>query len=178
MSELTKLAQVLHEEHFRSLVLICGLESRVTGEAAQRPIDPAIAEDHELLHQLIAGLDDINVHNAFEESVLFPLLKDHGDGELAELLTHEHAALAPLAQRLRSAAMATLASGRSEAGWREFCSATLELVSELMFHLQKEEMLIVQKLGTLLDGGTDRALAVRFGSRSGTGAADDEDKAA
>lgn len=177
MTELTKLAAVLHEEHFRSLVLICGLESRVTGESAQQPIDPAIPEDRALLHELIAGLDDINTHNAFEESVLFPLLKDKGDGELAELLTREHAALAPLAQRLRSAALETLNNGRSEAGWKDFCAATLELVSGLMFHLQKEEMLIVQKLGSLIDGGTDRALALRFG-RSGANEAGDEHKAA
>ena len=31
MSGLTELGQLLHEEHFRILVSICGLENRITG---------------------------------------------------------------------------------------------------------------------------------------------------
>ncbi len=178
MSGLTELAQVIHEEHFRSLVLICGLESRVSGDEAARPIDPTFADDRALLDQLICGLDEMKGHNALEESALFPLLKDQGEGELTELLVHEHAALAPITRRLRSIAVRILSEVSSEDAWTEFCAVTRELVAELMFHLQKEENVIVQKLGSLLDPRVDHALALRFRSHAaGSHGADDENAA-
>lgn len=177
MAGLTELAQVIHEEHFRSLVLICGLEGRVSGERAAHPIDPAVEEDRVLLEELIAGLDEISGHNAFEESVLFPLLKDKGEGELTQLLTCEHAALGPLAKRLRAVACAILADGSGAARWAEFCETARDLSAELMFHLQKEETVIVQKLGALLDPRIDHALALRFG-KTAQASADEGEKAA
>ena len=37
MYTLTELGEVLHEEHFRILVPICGLENRITGRRASEP---------------------------------------------------------------------------------------------------------------------------------------------
>ena len=66
MSELTELGQILHEEHFRILVSICGLESRVDGPAAY-PLDPSRAEDRQQLRDLMVALDGVLGHHAFEE---------------------------------------------------------------------------------------------------------------
>ena len=97
MPFLTELGEVLHEEHFRILSLICGLENRVIGAEGRRPIDPRNAEEKEHLQELIVSLDQIIDHNAFEEAVLFPLICARGGGELASLLTHEHVMIGPLA---------------------------------------------------------------------------------
>jgi iron-sulfur cluster repair protein YtfE (RIC family) len=162
MGNLTELGQLMHEEHFRTLVLICGVENRVSGRAAQRPMDPANAEDRTMLEELVSGLGEIGGHNAFEENVLFPLIQDKGSSDLTVLLTHEHAAMAPMVQRLRTAAAEILAGGSGAPRWHEFCAAAKDLATELMFHLQKEEMVVVQQLGAYLDPGVDHALALRY----------------
>jgi hemerythrin-like domain-containing protein len=161
MSDLTELGAVMHEEHFRTLVLICGLENRVTGGFADRPIDPRDVEDRSLLDNLVVGLEEIIGHNAFEESVLFPLLKNVGADDLAELLTQEHFAMGPLAKRLRTLAIEILEHGSSADRWTAFCDAAMDFSAHLMVHLQKEEATIVQQLGTLLDADADHALALR-----------------
>jgi hemerythrin-like domain-containing protein len=161
MSDLTELGAVMHEEHFRTLVLICGLENRVTGGFADRPIDPRDVEDRSLLENLVVGLEEIIGHNAFEESVLFPLLKNVGADDLAELLTQEHFAMGPLAKRLRTLAIEILEHGSSADRWTAFCDAAMDFSAHLMVHLQKEEATIVQQLGTLLDADADHALALR-----------------
>ena len=161
MSDLTELGAVMHEEHFRTLVLICGLENRVTGEFANRPIDLCDAEDRSLLENLVVGLEEVIGHNAFEETALFPLLKDVGADDLAVLLTQEHFAMGPLAKKLRALSGEILEHGSSADRWIAFCDAATNFATHLMLHLQKEEAGVVQHLGTLLDRDVDHALALR-----------------
>ena len=54
MSGLSELGQILHEEHFRILVAICELQNRISGEAADRPLDGGDTEDGRLLTSLLA----------------------------------------------------------------------------------------------------------------------------
>ena len=75
------MGEVLHEEHFRILSLICGLENRVIGAEGGRPIDPRDEDEKEHLQELIVSLDQIIDHNAFEEAVLFPLICARGGAE-------------------------------------------------------------------------------------------------
>lgn len=158
---LTELGQVLHEEHFRILSLICGLEYRVGGAEGRRPIDPRDADEKEHLQELIVALDQIIDHNRFEEAVLFPLLCASGGGELASLLTQEHDSIGPSARRVRKIAAGILAHGIDPARWADFQDASGELVAEMMAHLQKEEMAVVQQLRAFLDEDTDHRLAVK-----------------
>jgi hemerythrin-like domain-containing protein len=159
MSKLTELGEVLHEEHFRILVPICGLENRITGRRAREPLNPRDEDDHTLLEDLVFSLRQVIQHNVFEETVLFPLLCDHGKGELAGLLTQEHVAIGPLARRLCGLAAELLACGANPAQWDEFRDVAQDLVSEMLLHLQKEELLVVQRLDALLDVETDHRLA-------------------
>lgn len=92
----TELGQILHEEHFRILMFRGGLDDRVSGRAAEQPLDPRNAEDREELERLIACLDDLVGHNAFEEAVFYPLIWEGGEGELATLLSEEHATIGSL----------------------------------------------------------------------------------
>jgi hypothetical protein len=45
--------------------------------------------------------------------------------------------------------------------WAEFQSAANDLVAEMMAHLQKEEVMVVQRLRRFLDTDTDHRLALR-----------------
>jgi hemerythrin-like domain-containing protein len=162
MSELTELGQILHEQHFRILVLVSGLENRIRGDGAARPIDVHNENDRALLEELAASLAGAIEHNAFEEKVLFPLLCRHGEGELAELLTQEHVTIGPIVRRVQMLASELLMNGSDPALWPEFRQAAQELVGEMLTHLQKEEMSVVQRLGFFLDAETDHALAHGF----------------
>jgi hemerythrin-like domain-containing protein len=160
MSGLTELGQVLHEEHFRILVSICGLENRVDGPAAAHPLDPNRFEDEQQLQDLMGALDDVLGHHAFEESVIFPLIRSGGEGELAGMLAREHRAIEPMAARLRANTADILENGIDEENWQTFREAARELIDEVMRHLQKEELNIVQRMDFFLDRETDHRLAI------------------
>jgi hemerythrin-like domain-containing protein len=156
-----RIGGVLHEEHFRILALICGLENRVIGTDAQHPIDPRNSEEREQLQELVVSLEQVIDHNAFEEAVLFPLICARGGGDLTSLLTQEHVTIGPLAKRLHRIAATILEHGMDGDRWAEFRSAASDLVVEMMAHLQKEELTVVQRLRAFLDSDTDHRLALR-----------------
>jgi hemerythrin-like domain-containing protein len=168
MSGLTELGQVLHEEHFRILVSICGLENRVKGPAAADPLDPGRAEDKQQLEDLISALDDVLGHHAFEETVIFPLIRSNGGGELTSTLAREHGAIEPMAAWLRAIAAQILDKG-AEGKWAVFREAAAQLIAEVMRHLQKEELNIVQRMECFLDGETDHRLAIQLVAERGHG---------
>jgi hemerythrin-like domain-containing protein len=161
MTDLSELGKILHEEHFRIIMLLCDLEHRITGEAALRPIDPQCEADRGHLRELLFSLDQIVDHNTFEEIELFPIICAHGEEELAALLVDEHDAIGPLAKHLRAIALQILEVGISAQRWHDFRAVASELVSGMMFHLQKEEMTVVQKLARFLDAPADHRLAVK-----------------
>lgn len=166
MAGLSELGQLLHEEHFRILVGACELENRIRGASADRPLNASDAEDRNLLSNLLDGLDRIIVHHAFEEAVVFPLIRDSGDGELTTLLTREHGAIEPKARLLGLLGRQLLGRVASADEWVRFRHAAADLVAEVMLHLEKEELTIVQRLPSLLDASTDHELALRHGSEA------------
>lgn len=163
MAFLSELGEVIHEEHFRMLVMVCELENRVKCAAtASAPLDPANSEDRALLVKVIAGLDELIGHNAFEEAVLFPAIGECDDAAFMGLIAEEHFVIEPLAMRLREIAAETLAEGTSFARWSAFRDAAIELAANLILHLETEEVTIVQRLRTLIDPQTDHELARRY----------------
>ncbi len=162
MAFLSELGEVIHEEHFRMLVMICEVENRVKGEAVAAPVDPTNADDRALLVKLVDGLDELLVHNAFEEAVLFPAIADGGDKTYMGLIAEEHFVIEPLAARLRELAAETLDRGTSFARWTAFRDAAIELAANLILHLETEEVTIVQKLRLLIDPQLDHELARRY----------------
>ena len=167
MSGLTELGQLLHEEHFRILVSICGLENRINGLAATDPLDPSRADDKQQLEDLVSALDDVLGHHAFEETVIFPIIRGKGGGELTSTLAREHGAIEPMAARLRAIAAQILEG--AEGKWEGFREAAAQLIAEVMRHLQKEEINIVQRMECFLDGETDHRLAVQLVAERGHG---------
>lgn len=162
MAFLSELGEVIHEEHFRMLVMVCELENRVKGADTIKPIDAADPEDLALLLTVVTGLDELIGHNAFEEAVLFPAIGESGDEALAGLIAEEHCVIEPLAQRLRALAVDLLNLGTSFARWTAFREAALELAANLILHLETEEVTVVQRLRQLLDPERDHELALRY----------------
>jgi hemerythrin-like domain-containing protein len=142
-------------------MLFCDLENRVGGSAADEPLDPTKPEDRRQLLDLITALDGVVRHNAFEEKELFPLLCSSGAADLAEMLADEHLVMVPLAQRLRRLA-GDLLDGVDQVKWRTFCDAASAFTAEILAHLQKEELGVVQVIDSLLDQRQAEALAHRY----------------
>lgn len=162
-ASVSELGRVLHEEHFWTLMLVNRLEERIAGSEADRPIDPNDAGDREQLDELISLLDDTARHHAFEERLLFPLIRERCGNDVAKTLTEEHSAMGPMSKRLRTIAADILRSGVTAERWQAFRTAGQEFAAYVMLHLQKEELALVQKLGEMLDPETDHVLAERYG---------------
>ena len=69
--------------------------------------------------------------------------------------------IGPLPRRVRGIAARILEDGIDTDRWAEFQSAATDLVAEMMAHLQKEELTVVQRLRAFLDTDTDHRLALR-----------------
>lgn len=167
MTHLSKLGLLLHEEHFRILVLICGIEHRVSGDQARTPLDPDRPEDRLQLKELSNSLGELVRHNAFEEEVLFPLACDGGESDLAALLSEEHGTIGPLTKRLRQLVGEIIHRGAGAGRWGRFCRTARDFVACMMDHLHNEELSLVQRLPIFIDADTDRGLARRFGAERG-----------
>jgi hemerythrin-like domain-containing protein len=143
----------LHEEHEATLALWGRLEQTLATRGNRPPTD----EDLRLMRDCAAQLaDEVTRHFAFEEKDLFPLLAASGEGDIAELLLEEHAAIRDAAQRFSGLARP---GADLQAIWPALRALALELVERLMSHVQKEEMSLLPSLEDLLDEETDLALA-------------------
>ena len=159
----TELGRMLHEEHLRTLEVMNAVEMRISGKKQDRRLDKADAGDERLLHDVLAIVDqDINQHFRFEEDVLFPILDTAGAGDMTRLLIQEHDGIRPLAETLRTLSVGVLENGCDDDAWRGFRYAAMDLVHAIMFHIQKEEMGLIQKLGFFTDEDTDRTLSARY----------------
>jgi iron-sulfur cluster repair protein YtfE (RIC family) len=137
----------LHEEHQATLALWARVEATL---AAGRS-DPA------LMRSAAASLaEEIERHFAFEENELFPRLAEAGEGDIAELLEEEHAAI-------RAAALRFIALSKADFS-KEMQVCGLELAERLVSHVQKEEMSMLPALDDLLDEAADAELAVAYAS--------------
>lgn len=143
-------------------MLFCDLENRVGGLGADRPLDPGNDEDYRQLADLITALDAVVRHNAFEEKELFPILCSSGAEDLADMLADEHLVMVPLVQRLRRLAGELLEGGVDQLKWRNFCQTASEFTAQILAHLQKEELGVVQVIDSLLDHHQADALAHRY----------------
>lgn len=163
MMGMTELGRMLHEEHQRTLSLLNNLEGRILGPGANVPMSADSDDDRKQLRDVIEVVDqDVDRHFGFEEEVLFPLLAEHGAGDMTEMLMQEHALIRPLAARLKELALRALDGGLDAIAWGDFKTLGMELVEREMFHIQKEEMGLVQGLGYFLDPETDRELSLRY----------------
>ncbi len=148
--------QALDAEHRASLGLYGKLEQAL------------VARDREGLVRLAGPLArhleaEVTHHFDFEERELFPRLSEAGEGDIAELLAEEHAAIREVAVALLplvEAGPATLDA--AQAG--DFRRLALELVERQIAHIQKESMALLPMLDDLLDDEADRELSFVYTS--------------
>jgi len=151
-----QISRRLHEEHEATLALWGRLEQTIATRGGQPPTE----QDMRLLRDCAASLaHELTRHFAFEETELFPRLAAAGEGDIAGLLTEEHATIRAAARRFTELAQP---AGDLAACWPELRVLGLELAERLVGHVQKEEMSLLPALEDLLDEQTDIELAEAY----------------
>src|SRR5262245_1473389 len=152
------ISRKLYEEHIQVIDLLerFGLALSGLRTEAPRAEQPPWSV---LLAQVAAALQhEITRHFALEEDKLFPILRERGEGDLAELLLEEHEAVravaGPLLDLVRRARLGDL----DAAGWRMLKTHGLELVERLSSHAQKEQGALVPLVDEMLDETADETL--------------------
>lgn len=148
----------LHEEHQATLTLWTRLEGAVAGRG-----DLGSPQTAALLRDCGAALaEEISRHFDFEEQELFPRLADAGEGDIAELLAEEHAAIRDAAARFSPLEAGLRAGALAPEQVQALRAVALELAERLVSHVQKEEMSLLPGLEDLIDEEADAALALAY----------------
>jgi hemerythrin-like domain-containing protein len=158
-NRMSQVSLALHDEHRSSLDLLGRVEQAFA--RAPRPTD---ARDAARLAGAFARLleADVGRHFDFEEQKLFPRLAEAGEGDIADLLTEEHAAIREVAALLLPLAQAAAAGTLDDAGFAAFRRGLPELIERQVSHIQKETMALLPMLDDLLDPEADRELAMEY----------------
>jgi hemerythrin-like domain-containing protein len=154
--------QILAREHRDNVALLERVEQSLMRAPSGGALD---ADTVRLLRSLCDhAAHDLARHFTFEELELFPRMIDAGEGDLAELLGEEHAAIRAVLSEL-SPLVAAADSGPPDAeGSARSRRLALELVERLLAHIDKEELSLVPLLDDLLEEDADRALALGYAS--------------
>jgi hemerythrin-like domain-containing protein len=156
-----QVSHMLDDEHRTNLDLLGRIE-----QAFARAPRSGAGRDPELA-RVAAGFarhleQDVHRHFDFEEQELFTRLADAGEGDIAELLTEEHAAIRTVADEMLPLARAAAAGTLDDGGWNTLKVGALEMVERQVAHIQKETMALLPMLDDLLDDDTDRELAFAY----------------
>jgi hemerythrin-like domain-containing protein len=159
----THIARSLHDDHVATLALLARLETLLGRNGPTVAPDAAAAPVAALLRELERAVAlELGPHFSFEETHVFPLLAEAGEQEMVALLTEEHAALLPCAQRLAELARQAQAHDFSPANWAEFHAAGAALAGALAAHADKEDMGLLPALDALLDAETDARFSMEY----------------
>jgi len=156
-----QVSHMLDDEHRTNLDLLGRIE-----QAFARAPRSGAGRDPELA-RVAAGFarhleQDVHRHFDFEEQELFTRLADAGEGDIAELLTEEHAAIRTVADEMLPLARAAAAGTLDDGGWNTLKVGALEMVERQVAHIQKETMALLPMLDDLLADDTDRELAFAY----------------
>lgn len=149
-----RLSEILHEEHQRTLVVLDELDG---WRGKEQPAD--LETIKKLLEALVdVAESDIRCHYAFEENHLFPILRTHGAEFMTNMLQGEHAIIRPIAIELSGVAQTALIEGFTAVTWEKFLELSFEFIGHETFHIQKEEMGLINALNQMLDAETEAPL--------------------
>jgi hemerythrin-like domain-containing protein len=158
MTTLTDLARHTSRRLFEEHVAVIALLERF-GHALARLAAPPAANDPVwslLLPQLATALEhEITGHFELEEKQLFPRLREHGAGDLADLLLEEHGVIREVSRPLLDLIRLARAGSLDAAGWKSLRALGLELVERLSSHAQMEQSSLVPVVDEMLDESTD-----------------------
>jgi len=155
------ISRTLHDEHTASSTLLDALESLLAkGGRGMPDLDNDEARD------VLAGLStaiplEVHRHFAFEE-VIFARLAEAGEDEIGDVLTEEHRAILPVADRVAEASAAALERGMTEAAWEDYRSDAAELIERLQAHILKEEKALLPIIDETLSPEDDLEFSERY----------------
>ena len=162
MSFTSRTAQLLHEDHQQTIIVIEALDELIA-RARKSPPDTKNPAVRETLGEVAGAIvDEIGKHFTFEEDELFTRLEEMGDVSIGEHLRSEHNALLPLGQAVNDLARQALDDGFSDENWARFREIAAELIERMFTHIQKEEMALLPALEELLDAETDMQLSTAY----------------
>ena len=155
-------AQLLHEDHQATIVVIESLDQLIAKSRKKAPdvSDPAVLRT--LKNATGAINEEISSHFAFEENELFTRLEEMGDLAIGDHLRGEHQALLPLGQQVDELARSAIENGFTDESWTKFRTVAGELVERMFVHIQKEEMALLPALEDLLDDEADMELSTAY----------------
>jgi DUF438 domain-containing protein len=163
----SQIAQLLHEEHQRTLDLMNRLEEVTTGRKAKEVPAPDDAAATALLADLNAELQATTGHHFnFEEENIFPALTAIGDVAIPHILRQEHDLLRNLSEFMLPVVEKARAGGFTAESWAEFRELALELVERQISHIQKEEMGLLPTLSGLFEDDRDGELVMLYAEAS------------
>lgn len=162
MSFTRRTAQLLHEDHQQTIVVIEALDELIAKARKKAPdtTDPTVRKTLEKATGAIE--EEVSQHFAFEENELFTRLEEMGDVAIGEHLRGEHAALLPLGEAVGAMARTALEDGFTDESWASFRNTSGELIERMFAHIQKEEMALLPALEDLLDAETDMELSSAY----------------
>ena len=164
MSHTIKIADLIHNEHIKTMLSLQGLDALLRKNSERKPPsleDPGLRKSLESIVRMLAA--DIQCHFGFEENHLFPILAGRGQGDITAFLTEEHASIRPLARIISElAATALERPGFNEETWKDFHGLGMELCEREFFHIQKEEMGLLAAIGMFIDDETDLSLSATY----------------
>jgi len=158
----SRVCQVLAAEHQATVELMERL-AKLLG--AQRATPPNVTEPftQRLLRELPDAIEaELNRHFDFEEAALFSLLGEIGEAELGEHLTSEHIAMRPLLDDLITQSRRAAQNGFDVAGWQAFRRAGEQIVSLLIEHANKEDLMLLPVLEERLSADEDSELIASY----------------
>ncbi len=157
MSFTSQVGRTLDEEHRNNLALLDKVEQ------ALRRANHAETPLRDLMAQFARAMEhDIERHFRFEEESLFPLMRDAGDGDMADLMVEEHAVIREIANDLLPLARAAAAGPIADTQWAALKQNSLEMIERQVTHIQKETMALLPMLDDMLDEEADRTLTVSY----------------
>jgi hemerythrin-like domain-containing protein len=162
MSFTRRTAQLLHEDHQATVVIIESLDQLLAKARKKAPdtTDPKVFETLKAAGTAIE--EEVSEHFAFEENELFTRLEDMGDVGIGTHLREEHRALLPLGRSVAEMAREAMANGFTDDTWAKFRAVAAELIERMFAHIQKEEMALLPALEDLLDAETDMELSTAY----------------
>ena len=157
MSFSSQVARALDEEHRNNLAVLDKVENALMrSNHAEAPFCAVMAQF------ALAMEHDIERHFRFEEESLFPLMRDAGDGDMADLMVEEHAVMREIASDLLPLARAAAAGPITDMQWAALKQNALEMIERQVAHIQKETMSLLPMLSDLLDAGADQTLTFSY----------------
>lgn len=153
-----RLSEILHQEHQRTLIALDDLD-----QWRDRPMPNHMDDINDLLTRLIDVCEsDVTRHYAFEEENLFPILRQNGADFMANMLSGEHTIIRPIAQELCANATQSLKDGFTLESWQRFQELSFEFIGHETFHIQKEEMGLINALNMMLTPEVEASLIALY----------------